>query len=270
MLLLCIIIDIMHSYRNRDNRRPPSSPLRQWLGNNIPLATFFILAAAGMLAVYLYFNPDPGDATAIVAAVQGDVPLTAPLLSNEAGEDAAAVASGQPFYRVGLISGHKDNDSGAVCEDGLTEAEINFNIAQKVAVVLASHGVASDILAEFDPRLPTYQANALISIHSDSCDFLNEEATGFKIASTAFNDSSVLEQCILQQYYLTTGLAYHANTITPHMTDYHVFREIDAALPALIIEVGFMNLDREILTTGADTLADGLVQGIMCFLGKQS
>lgn len=260
----------MHSYRNRDNRRTPSSPLRQWLGNNIPLASFFILAAAGMLAVYLYFNPDFGDATVIVAAVQGDVPLTAPLTGDEVASDAAALTPGPTIYRVGLISGHKDNDSGAVCEDGLTEAEVNSNIAQKVAVALASQGVASDILAEFDPRLPTYQANALISIHSDSCEYLNEEATGFKIASTSFNDSSLLEQCVLQQYYLTTGLAYHAHTITPHMTDYHAFREIDPTLSALIIEVGFMNLDREILTSGADTLADGIVQGIMCFLGKQS
>jgi N-acetylmuramoyl-L-alanine amidase len=259
----------MHSYRNRGPKRPTTSPLRQWLGNNIPLATFFVVAAAGMLAVYLYFNPDPGDATAIVAAVQGDVPLTAPLLGNETGGDAAAVVPGQPLHRIGLIAGHKDNDSGAVCEDGLTEAEVNLNIAQQVAIALASQGVASDILAEFDPRLPSYQGNALISIHADSCDYLNDQATGFKLASTSFNDSSVLEQCILQQYYLTTGLAYHANTITPHMTDYHAFREIDSALPALIIEVGFMNLDREILTSGSAILVDGLVQGIMCSLEKQ-
>ncbi len=257
----------MHSSRNREHRTTTISPLRQWLQNNIPLATFFVVAAAGMLAVYLYFNPDPGDATAIVQAVQGETPLIAPSSAND--DSAPLTAPDQPTYRIGLIAGHKDNDSGAVCEDGLTEAEINFDIAQRVAVTLASQGIATDILAEFDTRLATYQADALISIHADSCDAINELATGFKIASTSFNDSSILEQCVLQQYYLTTGLAYHANTITPHMTDYHAFRVIDAAMPALIIEVGFMNLDRSMLTTQADVLTDGLVQGILCFLEKK-
>jgi N-acetylmuramoyl-L-alanine amidase len=232
----------------------------------MPLATFFVVAAAGMLAIYLYFNPDPGDATAIVQAVQGDTSLIMP---SSASEDDPLTAPQQSAYRIGLIAGHKDNDSGAVCEDGLTEAEINFDIAQRVAVKLASQGIASDILAEFDDRLSTYQADALISIHADSCDEINELATGFKIASTSFNDSSILEQCMLQQYYLTTGLAYHANTITPHMTDYHAFRVIDATIPALIIEVGFMNLDRLKLTTQADIPTDGLVQGILCFLEKK-
>lgn len=257
----------MHSSRNRERRTVSSSPVVRWLSNNIPLAIFFVFAATGTLAVYLYFNPDAGDATDLVAAVQGQPPLATPLLGND-GLPIATLAPGQPAYRIGLIAGHKDNDSGAVCADGLTEAEVNLDIAQKVAVALATQGVASDILAEFDERLPGYSGNALISIHADSCDEINELATGFKLAATPFNDSSLLEQCVLQQYYLTTGLAYHANTITPHMTDYHAFREINATLPALIIEVGFMNLDRQILTAQADVPADGLVQGIMCFLEK--
>jgi N-acetylmuramoyl-L-alanine amidase len=259
----------MHQSRNREPRRLSSSPLLAWLGNNIRLALFLILAAAGMFTIYLYFNPDPGDATAFVEAVQGEAPLTAVLPGGE-NVPQSAPDVGQSTYRIGLIAGHKDNDSGAVCDDGLTEAEINFDIAQRVAVSLASHGIASDILAEFDSRLPSYQADALISIHADSCDEINELATGFKIAATTVNDSSVLEQCILQQYYLTTGLAYHANTITPHMTDYHAFREIDPTIPALILEVGFMNLDRAILTAQADIPAEGLVQGILCYLEKQS
>ena len=259
----------MHQSRNREPRRLSRSPLLTWLGNNIRLALFFVLAAAGMFTLYLYFNPDPGDATAFVEAVQGETPLTASLPGGETTLQLTPVV-GQPIHRIGLIAGHKDNDSGAVCADGLTETEINFDIAQRVSVSLASHGIASDILAEFDSRLPSYQADALISIHADSCDEINELATGFKIAATPVNDSSVLEQCILQQYYLTTGLAYHANTITPHMTDYHAFREINPAMPALIIEVGFMNLDRVMLTTQADIPAEGVVQGILCYLEKQS
>lgn len=257
----------MHSYRNRERSNRPISPLMRWLRNNVPLAIFLLVAAAGMLAIYLYFNPDPGDATAIVQAVQGESPFNVPLFGGAAADQTTQPTSSGP--RIGLIAGHKDSDSGAVCPDGLTEAEINLDIAQRVAISLASRGIASDILAEFDPRLAVYQGDALISIHADSCAEINSSTSGFKIAASPFNDSNLLEQCILQQYYLTTGLAYHAHTITPHMTDYHVFRTIETRLPALIIEVGFMNLDRTLLTSDAHIPADGLVQGILCFLEKK-
>jgi N-acetylmuramoyl-L-alanine amidase len=66
-----------------------------------------------------------------------------------------------------------------------------------------------------------------------------------------------------------TQLPYHENTITPHMTDYHAFRKIALGTPAIIIEVGFISLDRELLTTGADLVSDALVDGILCYLDSQ-
>jgi N-acetylmuramoyl-L-alanine amidase len=50
------------------------------------------------------------------------------------------------------------------------------------------------------------------------------------------------------------------------MTDYHTFREINRATPAAILELGFMLADREILTTRPDVLANGVTDGILCFL----
>src|SRR5690606_25417126 len=57
--------------------------------------------------------------------------------------------------KIGIVSGHRgpELDPGAVCPDGLTEAEINFNVAQMVVRELRSQGFSVDLLDEFDPRL---------------------------------------------------------------------------------------------------------------------
>jgi hypothetical protein len=50
------------------------------------------------------------------------------------------------------------------------------------------------------------------------------------------------------------------------MTDYHAFRTLPPGVPAIILETGFMNLDRALLTTNADIPAIGILSGIQCFL----
>ena len=50
------------------------------------------------------------------------------------------------------------------------------------------------------------------------------------------------------------------------MRDYHSFREIAPSTPAAIIETGFMNADRSLLTEHPDRAAQGIVDGILCFL----
>ncbi len=106
----------------------------------------------------------------------------------------------------------------------------------------------------------------LVSIHADSCDYFNELATGFKIAGSSFTDSSQLSICVEGAYAAATQLPYHANTITPHMTDYHAFREIARGVPAIILETGFLNLDREFLTTGQDVIAGSIAEGVLCYV----
>jgi len=49
------------------------------------------------------------------------------------------------------------------------------------------------------------------------------------------------------------------------MTDYHTFNEINTETTAAIIETGFLNLDRDILTNQTDLIAQGVVNGILCF-----
>ena len=125
-----------------------------------------------------------------------------------------------------------------------------------------------EILDEFDPRLESFSASAIVSIHADSCDYINELATGFKISGSPLTDSSSLSICIEQAYREATELKYHPDSITPHMTDYHAFRKIAPGTPAIIIEVGFLNLDREILTSGSEVVVSGLSNGILCYMDQ--
>lgn len=176
--------------------------------------------------------------------------------------------------KIGIVSGHWGSDSGAVCPDGLTEAEVNLNIASIVQKNLTSYGYDVDLLKEFDPRLKNYRALALVSIHADSCNYINEQATGFKIASALNNENPVksasLSSCIKKYYPMVTGLKQHSTSITPDMSSYHAFDEINPITPAVIIETGFLNLDRQILTQHPDLIAKGITDGILCFLGKES
>jgi N-acetylmuramoyl-L-alanine amidase len=172
--------------------------------------------------------------------------------------------------RIGIVSGHHGNDSGAVCKDGLTEAQVNYDIANRVAGEMRQRGYRVDVLDEFDPRLNNYGALLLLSIHADSCDYINEEATGFKVAHVL--DSRVPEQedklveCIADRYAARTGMRFHKNSVTRDMTNYHGFYEVAPNTPSAIIETGFLQLDRLILTERADLVAQGIVDGLMCYL----
>jgi N-acetylmuramoyl-L-alanine amidase len=176
---------------------------------------------------------------------------------------------------IGIVAGHSGNgqDVGAVCPDelgGITEVEINMDIATRVRDKLAAAGYEVDLLAEFDNRLTDYQGMALVSIHADSCQYINEEATGFKVAaamSTTYPEQATrLTNCIRERYASMTGLIFHPGSITSDMTEYHAFSEINQNTPAAIIEVGFMNKDRLDLINRSDTLADGIVSGILCYV----
>ena len=159
---------------------------------------------------------------------------------------------------------------GAVCPDGLTEAQVNLEVAGRVQATLQQAGYAVDVLDEFDARLEGYRADALVSIHADSCEYINELATGYKVAgsmaATAPEQSAALTECITQSYVAQTKMKFHTNSITRDMTFYHAYREIDPSTPAAIIELGFLNLDREILESRPDLTAAGVSNGILCFL----
>jgi N-acetylmuramoyl-L-alanine amidase len=182
--------------------------------------------------------------------------------------------------RIGIVAGHwwlgedgqQSLDVGAVCDEGLptqlTELEINLDVAQRVVSELREKGYEADLLQEWDDRLLGYQADILLSVHADAC--LYPEASGFKVARVA--DSRVpdiedrLVGCMIDAYGARTGLDFHQGSITADMAQYHTFYEIDPRTPGAIIEVGFMLTDRWLLTSRADLVAQGIIDGIFCFL----
>ena len=198
-------------------------------------------------------------------------------LSIAIATDAATLApTAQPTPNwaqvVGIVSGHRgpENDPGAVCPDGLTEASVNLSVAQLVVRNLRGLGYTVDLLDEFDPRLENYQAAALVSIHSNTCQDFGEPVSGFLVAAaqariSARASDSQLVNCIAQNYAAATQLERRTE-LTLDMTDYHTFREIYALTPAAIIELGFLRGDRNLLTQHPDTLARGITDGIRCYL----
>ncbi len=185
-----------------------------------------------------------------------------------------AAAGSSETLPIGIVSGHWKNDSGSVCADGTTEEQVNLTIATLVQQGLAAQGFKVDLLEEFDTRLSQYKGLVLLSIHNDSCDYINDAATGFKVAAavhSAYPEKATrLTACLIDRYAADTGLSYHAGSITTDMTYYHAFDEINAETTAAIIETGFLNLDKQILTQHPDVVAKGIIDGLLCYIRNEN
>ena len=250
------------------SQRPPRRRTRSFramqsvLGVAILLATLFTaLPSRGLVAGNFYDR------------------LSVILTPRTSEEQVPLAPQAQAQIRIGIVAGHSGNDSGAVCMDGngnvtLTEADVNLRIAAMVQEQLTQEGYEVDLLREFDARLNGYRALAIVSIHNDSCEYVNDEATGFKVAAALntndINRANRLSACLVDRYQGITDMNFHAGSITPDMREYHSFREIDPSTVAAIIETGFLNLDREFLTKRTDLVAKGVVEGILCFARNQN
>lgn len=181
--------------------------------------------------------------------------------------------------RIGLIAGHwgyaEGMDTGAICEygqyEGTTEVSVNLKVATLVKQMLQENGFIVDLLEEDDKRLDQYEAVALLSIHADSCEYVNDLATGFKLAASLTNPypekTDRLKSCLIHHYHQTTNLTYHqGSSETLDMINYHVFDKVNFETPTVIIETGFMNLDADIVIRQPELVARGITDGILCFV----
>lgn len=245
--------------------QPAPRPRRS---RSAPIWQTILLVAVVMATLFTAWTP--------VGLFSGDIAEKVSLLLTPQPAQATAQAgsTARPQLRIGIVSGHWGNDSGAVCPDGTTEADVNLRIATLVQQKLVSLGYQVDLLQEFDPRLQNYAAAALVSIHNDSCLPVNDEATGFKVAAAKethdLNRASRLTACLTDRYQRTTNLPFHPGSITNDMTDYHAFSEISPNTTAAIIEAGFLYNDFTLLTQQPDLVATGVVNGILCFVTNES
>ncbi|MCI0710005.1 MAG: N-acetylmuramoyl-L-alanine amidase [Chloroflexi bacterium] len=184
---------------------------------------------------------------------------------------------------VGIIAGHSGPpqdesftiDPGAICDENsdnipeLTELEINTNVARLVVEKLLSRGYEVELLNEFDDRLANYRADALLSIHTNDCQNYGFGGTGFNAVGPSSRvlrgADEALVRCVITNYERITGLNRHFG-LTEDMTSYHTFREVSVDTPVAIIEIGFMFADRQFLVNEQDTIAEGIAQGMLCFL----
>ncbi len=177
---------------------------------------------------------------------------------------------------VALLAGHSGGaDPGAICPDGLREVDVTTDVAQRAKTILQARGYRVDILAEFDPRLNAtkrdYAPSAFLAIHADSC---VKYASGYKVAratnSATPDEDDRLVRCVTNEYFASTQLPFHADSITTDMTHYHAFGEIDSKSPAAIVELGFLGSEHELLKNHRPTLAEGIANGIDDFMQGQS
>lgn len=240
------------------------------------LRTIFVVCiSTGLVATVLTWFTDPQFINpAVVKGLQLNDPM---LLANvaAAGGTPTPVATPNWHYRIGILSGHRGKDSGAVCEDEygypeIQEVDINFAVAQRVVAKLKADNFAVDLLDENDPRLDNYQGTALVSIHANTCYDFGELVTGYIVAKAEarpdVGSDTLLRECVAINFGTLVPLE-RSFVLTVDMTNYHVFRTIHPLTPAVILEMGYMLADREVLENEPDLLAQAITNGIYCYLG---
>jgi N-acetylmuramoyl-L-alanine amidase len=187
--------------------------------------------------------------------------------------------------RVAIQAGHWKSDeapdelrrlipqTGAEWE-GITEVEINLDIAQRVGVILNSKGIAVDILPTTIPA--GYVADAFVALHADS-DGVGVNS-GFKMAHGSrrgpYEDALLSD--IRDAYGAATGLDYDATHISSNMRGYFAFNwsrfqhAVAAHTPAVILEMGYVSNDddRALMLDHPETLADAIASGVIRFLDE--
>jgi len=199
----------------KQGRRRTNKALRRRtigrLAGQFQIGLLVIAAAVAVLLVFAARRSEPPQATA--TTVPPTASSTRPATTRTANpEPTHVVGRATPttkVSRVGILAGHygPENDPGAVCPDGLREVDINLAVAERVVTALQQRGYEAELLEEYDDRLNGYQADALLSIHSDACDI--PEASGFKVARVSFSAipeiEDVLVECLYQEYGRITG-----------------------------------------------------------------
>lgn len=261
-------------------RRPANDPGEVWLG----LRAIVIVGFAALITAFIfsYWTPASFLSAEFVANLQE--------VSSTQGPPTA-VPSPLPTFSsvqtVGIITGHSgpplnpafSEDPGAICDENgdgipeLRELDVNTSVSYRVADLLIQAGYVVEMLNEWDARLQDYRANTLISIHTNTCENLGFGANGFNVSawerSPMVDRDNQLVDCMVNSYAQWTGLPRHFGS-PPDLVDYHAFRKVSVDTPTVIVELGFMFADRQLLTERPDDMARGLFEGLLCFLDPQA
>ncbi|WP_129632324.1 N-acetylmuramoyl-L-alanine amidase [Candidatus Oscillochloris fontis] len=188
--------------------------------------------------------------------------------------------------RVGLQVGHLNahelpeelarfRTSTGARYNGVSEAELNADIARRVQVLLEAEGVLVDLLPATIP--PSYEADAFVTIHADGS--TGSAARGWKLATPwrASRASQQLLAAVAASYGPATGLPEDVGGVTVNMRGYYAFNNrrhthaIARTTPAIIVEMGFMTnaADRAVLFGQPERVARGIAEGILAYLAQR-
>jgi len=130
------------------------------------------------------------------------------------------------------------------------------------------------VFPEFDLDLLNYKADAFVAIYSGSCLHDPLPASGFKIGTslTAEDNDNVnnLAVCLAENYQSNTRLPFSYEIIHPDHPSYHIFRDIHASTPVVLIEIGAMSTDRNVIIGQSNTVVEGIAAGIQCFIDSDA
>jgi N-acetylmuramoyl-L-alanine amidase len=154
------------------------------------------------------------------------------------------------------------------------EADLNLEVARRVADLLRRSGVQVDLLPA---RIPAgYSSDAFVSIHTDGV--ARPGVRGWKAATPwrASQAARDLGQALAETFPLFTGLPEDRFGTTFYMRGYYAFsphryrHAIDPRTPAVILEMGFLSVreDRQRLFGDPQAAALGIAAGIVRFLGR--
>ena len=187
---------------------------------------------------------------------------------------------------VGLQVGHWKNEelpqelerlkgSTGASAVGLSEWEVNYEIAIRTKQLLEEQGIVVDLIPATVPV--NYWADAFIAIHADGS--LDAATSGYKIAGPwrdYLNNSSTLVEFLDTAYDAATTLPKDPN-ISRNMRGYYAFswwrfdHAIHPMTSAAIVETGFLTSwnDRQLIVDNPDVSAQAIVDGTVEFLENQ-
>ena len=172
--------------------------------------------------------------------------------------------------RIGILAGEWQYSTGEVCADGTIEVDINLNIANRVKLDLEDKKYQVDLFPEIDLDLINYDAKVLVAVYSGSCIQNPLPPSGFMVGTslTAANPDTVnrLAVCLAESYQESTQLPFSYEVINPDHPSYHIFRDIHVDTPAILIEIGKLSTDRDLIEKNTTSIVDGITGGIECFL----
>ena len=221
----------------------------------------------------------PVPAPAASAAVSGGVPTATPVLFTRI---AKPVLPAGP-RRIGIQAGHWQTEQAppdlwrlltqtGTSWKGVTEVEINVDIANRVKSILEPKGFAVDVLPTTIP--PGYVADAFVALHGDGDG--TGDNSGFKMAFSSRRTpyEAALLDSIKATYGAATGLGYDATRIGRNMINYYALtwqrnRYATAPhTPSVVLEMGYVSNDgdRELMTERPDVVATAIAAGIVRFL----